>query len=187
MRIGAALLTAFILAGCTHRTAPPPTMADLEAEPAPEHEVWDARYYITDAGKPRVEIDAPYLAQFEVPESTFTRMEALPDSGKKVVTAQIYDEEGNYSATLTARELIYYKADGRYEARGGVVITTPEGRRLEGEHVTWQQRDRKVRTLGFVRITTPRERIQGYNLVADEDLETYTLARITGQVTIEEG
>ena len=43
-----------------------------------------------------------------------------------------------------------------------------------------------VRTPGFVRIRTPKENVQGYNLVADEDLETYTLARVTGQVTYEE-
>jgi hypothetical protein len=67
-----------------------------------------------------------------------------------------------------------------------VIVVTPDEKTLESEHLVWLEDDRKLRTPGFVRITTPNERVQGYNLLADEDLSTYTLARVTGQVTVED-
>ncbi len=43
-----------------------------------------------------------------------------------------------------------------------------------------------MRTPGFVRLTTAAERLQGYNLEANEDLTNYSLKRITGTVIVEE-
>jgi hypothetical protein len=74
----------------------------------------------------------------------------------------------------------------RFEATGNVDVVTPEDKRLESEHLVWYEDNRTLRTPGFVRIETPTERVQGYDLTADEDLETYTLNRMTGQVIVEE-
>ena len=58
--------------------------------------------------------------------------------------------------------------------------------RLECEHLIWLEEKREVRTPGFVSIVTPTERVQGYGLVADEDLRTVQIGRFTAQVTLEE-
>jgi len=66
------------------------------------------------------------------------------------------------------------------------VVTTQSEKRLQSEHLTWDEADRKIRTNRFVRIVTPSERVEGYGLVADEDLDTYQIGRFTAQVTIED-
>lgn len=172
-------------AGC-ERQRPPATMADVRAEAGPSQESWNVRFAVSEAGRPRLEINAGYMAQYERPDSTFTLMEAAAgDSGR--VRVLLFDEAtGDTAAAVDADRLYYYDAERRFEARGDVRVLARGGRRLAGEHLRWNEAERKIRTPHFVRITTENETVQGYELVADEDLETYSLARITGQVTIEQ-
>lgn len=90
------------------------------------------------------------------------------------------------SATIRADRIVYRDAAGRFDARGQVVVTTASGKRLEGEHLTWHEEEGRITTPGFVEITTPTDRIQGYGLRADENLDSYQLGRVTGQVTVED-
>ena len=90
------------------------------------------------------------------------------------------------SATIRADRIVYRDAAGRFDARGQVVVTTARGKRLEGEHLTWHEEEGRITTPGFVEITTPTDRIQGYGLRADENLDSYQLGRVTGQVTVED-
>ncbi len=175
--------------GCSEEAAPP-SMDDLRAEVEPTQEGWGVRFVIseaasrTDESRPRVEIQADYMATFETPDSTYTVMQG-GTTGRRIL-AHFFDEAGDTSATLRANRLILHEKQRRFDALEDVVVTTRDDKSLESEHLVWLEDDRRIRTPGFVRITTPSERIQGYNLVADEDLETYTLARVTGQVTIED-
>lgn len=90
------------------------------------------------------------------------------------------------SATIRANRIVYHDAAGRFDARGRVVVTTATGKRLEGEHLAWHEEESRITTPGFVEITTPTDRIQGYGLRADENLASYQLGRVTGQVTVED-
>lgn len=169
--------------------APAPSMEDVRAEVAPKQESWNVRYYVTESAageedsRPRLEIDALYMASFETEDSTYTVMQS--DSAGRV-TSLIFDEAGDTSATVRATRLVLLDGDRRFEATGNVVVETPDDKTLHSEHLVWFQDERKMRTPGFVRIRTPNERVQGYELVADENLETYTLRRMIGQVTVEE-
>lgn len=178
-------LVAGLLAGC-ERQAAPPTMEAVRSEGAPDQESWDVRLAVSEDGVPRAYLEAPYLARYERRDSTFSLLQSPPDSLAGRVTAQLFDEAGDASATVRADRLFYYDRERRFEAQGNVVVITPEGKRLESEHLAWREDERRVRTPGFVRITTPTERIQGYDLVADEDLDNYRIARVTGEVTVEE-
>lgn len=170
--------------GCERRTASPPSLEELRAASGPEQENWGTHYRLTIDGRPRLEIMAAHMAQFEEEDSTYTLLQGDSLAGR--VKALVFDEAGQASATIEADQLLYFNEEERYEARGEVVVVSEDDRRLEGEHLVWDEAERKIRTPHFVRITTPQERIQGYELVADEDLDTYSLARITGQVSVEE-
>lgn len=184
------LLLAGSLWACRREPVPAPSMEDVRAEIAPTLESWDVQYFITEtdedaeASRPRLDIRANYMATYETEDSTYTLM--VSDSVSERVKAHFYDQAGDTSATLHANRLILHEDEDRFEARGNVVVETPDDKRLESEHLVWYEKEREVRTPGFVRIITPKERVQGYQLVADEDLETYTLNRMTGQVTVEE-
>ncbi len=174
-----------LLGGC-ERQAAAPTMEAVRSEGAPDQESWDVRLAVSEDGLPRAHLEAPYLARYERRDSSFSLLQSPPDSLAGRVTAQLFDEAGDSSATVRADRLFYYDRERRFEAQGNVVVVTPEGKRLESEHLAWREDERRVRTPGFVRITTPTERIQGYDLVADENLDNYRIARVTGEVTIEE-
>lgn len=188
-RVLAYIIPVLLLAGC-QRQAPPVSVEAVHDEERPAQESWDARFAIINGGQPRVLVEAGYMAQFERGDSTYVLLEpAEGDTGPAndaYVTAYLFDADGDSTATLTADRLYYYDAERRMEARGQVVVVTREGKRLESEHLEWLEVEEQVRTDGFVRITTPKEQIQGYDLVADEDLETYQVARITGQVMVDD-
>lgn len=187
--IGLFLLGASPILGCSEEAAPP-SLEDVRSEIEPTQESWDVRYLVSEAGgnlmgsRPRIEIVAGYMATFETEDSTYTLMRG--DSAGARVIAIIYGETGDTTATVLSDRLILHEEDRRFEARGGVVVNTPDDKVLESEHLEWLEDDRSIRTPGFVRITTPKEAIQGYDLVADENLETYSLARVTGEVEVEE-
>lgn len=177
------------VAGCHREPASAPSMEDVRNEVAPQQESWNVRYVITEtdpdavSSRPRMDIEANYMASYETEDSTYTVMQG--DSLERVLV-HFYDEAGDTSATLLADRIILFEEEDRFEAWGNVVAETPDDRHLESEHLLWLETSREVRTPGFVRITTPQETVQGYDLIADEDLETYTLRRVTGQVLVED-
>ena len=183
------LLVAVLAAGCHREKAAPPSMEDVRSAVDPLQESWDVHYAVSEidpdavASRPRLDIQAPYMAAYETEDSTYTMMVA--DSLNRVIV-HFYDEEGDTSAVLVADRVILYDEEDRFEARGNVIADTPDDKHLESEHLVWLEKEREVRTPGFVRITTPQERVQGYDLVADENLDSYTLRRVTGQVLVED-
>ncbi|HET6566860.1 MAG TPA: LPS export ABC transporter periplasmic protein LptC [Rhodothermales bacterium] len=185
------LLLSFLLActGCERQATTAAVV--VQDEDAPQREVYGVDYTISYEGRPRMHVRAPYMAEYEREDSTYTVLSGLP-GGKPVVEDTgrvqviIYDSEGALSATIWANRVAHGEGADRYEATGNVEVTTPEERHVESEHLAWYEASGRVRTPGFVKITTPTERIQGYELNADEDLSRYTLARITGQVTASE-
>jgi LPS export ABC transporter protein LptC len=167
-------------------------MDDVRAEDAPDQESWGVHFYVTevpvgsDDSRIRLEMMAGYMARYEREDSTYRLLRSHPDSLRGRVTAHIFDAQGDSAATLTADRVFYFEQEKRFEARGRVVVVTREDKRLESEHLVWLEDRREIRTPGFVNIVTPKEQVQGYGLVADEDLKTYQIGRFTAQVTLED-
>lgn len=178
------VVAAFLLAGCARRGDTIPSDALLEETPA--QETWDVTLALSMGDRPRALVRAPYLARFERADSTFARFGPATQEDTTRVEVEVFDEDGALSATVVSDRLLYFDDERRFVAEGRVVVQTETGKTLRSEQLTWDEARRSLRTDGFVRITTPDERLQGYRLVSDENLETYTLARITGQVTVEE-
>lgn len=178
--------------GCQQQARPPGMSANALSPPGPDQESWDVRYMITELGVeaesslPRATLVAAYMARYEIPDSTYLLLKPDTASLEKQVQAFLFDEMGDSSAVVLADEIRYLEDARRFEAQGAVEVTTAKGRRLEGEQLHWLEAERMLRTDGFVRITTEKEILQGYDLVADEDLESYSLARVTGQLTLED-
>lgn len=176
-------LIALILAGCVQRGAP----ETPEPEPGerPDQESWDVTVIMEMDGRTRARLQAPYLARFDYVDSTAAHFTMLPDDPRRVLV-DVYDSEGQPSATVEANQIIYREEYRIFDATGDVVVIGRDQRRIESEHMTWDEAAAEMRSKGFVRITTPTERLSGYDLVADESVDTYSLARITGQVEVED-
>lgn len=178
------------LLGCGGRDTAP-AAANGPDESAPRHVSYDARFVMNQGERQRAAIAAGQMQQYSRGDSTFSLLMAAPDTlqgpSPARVTAWLFDAAGDSSATLTADSLIYYDRRGQFEAYGNVIVVTQEGKRLRSETLTWDESDRTIRTTAFVRITTPSERVEGYGLVADENLDTYQIGRFTAQVAVEDG
>ena len=158
----------------------------LAQDRRPDQETWGSVFEITNGPRPRVSIDAGYMAKYNQEDSTYTLLLPSDDRLGGIVTAYLFDEAGDSSAVLVANEIIYYELERRYEARGEVLVTTQDEKILETEYLTWEESERKIRTIGYVRITTPSEQIQGYDLTAEEDLSMYTLQQVTGRIQVQD-
>ena len=180
------LLGSLLFCACTTPTDNLPSLEDLRDEQRPDQESWFTRYDVLAGDRPRMQVYADYIANYDRQDSTYMILRGHPDSLSSRIVAHLYDEAGDSSATIVANEMIYFERDRRMESRGNVVVTTSDQKRLETEHLIWLELDQKVRTEGFVRITSPRENIQGYDLVADEDLENYAIARVTGKSLVDD-
>lgn len=179
----AAVLATALLLGCEERTRESAPDPEPPTGPTPTHISWNARFTMSQAGRPRAHIRAEQMEQYDTPDSTYSILRSPSDTSR--VRAHVFDEQGDSSAVIIADSVLFHDREGRFEAFGNVVVITTEDKRLESEHLTWQQADRKIRTRRFVRILTPTERVQGNGLVADEDLDTYQIGRFTAEVEME--
>jgi LPS export ABC transporter protein LptC len=182
--VGLLLAVALVL-GCEYRarqgeTGLPP---DSARRNAPSQVTWDARFVMNESGTRRAIIRADRMEQYDTDDSTYSVWRTLDDTTR--VRSYVF-EKGDSSATIIADSVVFFNEEGRFEAYGNVVVLTNEGRRLESEHLTWNQFDRTIRTRRFVHITTPTEDVRGNGLVAEEDLETYQIGRFTAEVEVDE-
>ncbi len=179
-----ALVLVVLVGGCSSCESRPkrtaPSESDLAEQPA--HESWGTELYLSEDGLPLVVITAPYTRQYDREDSTVT---VLSSSDQERVVATIMDEEGQPSSTVTADEIRYMEESRQFEALGAVVVVTDTDR-LETEQLSWDEDSDMIYAPGFVRIYTPDENIQGYELESTKNLSTYSLTRVTGQVYIDE-
>ncbi len=169
------------LGACGRAAAPGVALRD-STRVLPSREAWHVALDVHDGTRPRVKMEAAYMATFD----RDTLLHVLTgDTLRARVEAELFDATGQPSAHLTADTLFYYERDRRFRASGRVVVTTEDGRRLETEHLTWLEADARVTAPGFVHIVTPTEDVQGYSLRASEDLTSYQLARVTAEVDVE--
>lgn len=123
------------------------------------------------------------MEQYRTADSSYSVWRSMNDTAR--VRVYLF-EQGDSSATVTADSLVFQDQKGVLDAYRNVVVVTESNKRLETEHLIWNQSDRKIRTRRFVRIQTPTEVVQGNGLVADEDLETYQLGRFSAEVEVED-
>ncbi|PSQ69214.1 MAG: LPS export ABC transporter periplasmic protein LptC [Bacteroidetes bacterium QH_2_64_26] len=158
--------------------------AEADAGPTPTHISWDAQFVMSEGGRPRAVIAARRMEQYRTSDSTYSVWRSMHDTAR--VRLQLYDQQGDSSATVTADSLVFQERKGLLDAYQDVIVVTETNKRLQTEHLIWRQADRKIRTRRFVRIRTPTEVAQGNGLVADEDLETYQLGQFEAEVQVDD-
>ncbi len=182
---------ALLLAGCEQRASSPHAFEEADSADRPAQESWDVNFVISqvlrgeEESKPRVRVVAGYMANFEE-DSTYTLLQHEKDSQAEPSIAYLFDEAGDSTATVTANRFYYFDDERRMEAHGNVRVKSREDRVLETEHLIWLDEEQELRAPGFLRMETPTELVEGYELRGDETLQTYEIARVTGQVTMED-
>jgi len=179
------VLACLLLPACERRSVQV-SMETVRGEDTPVQETWNAHFVQTTGGTPRLDVRSAYQASFERGDSTFVLMSAAGDSSATRVVAVVYGKDGDTTAVVRADRLYWYEDQERFEAQGNVVADAKSGRRVESEHLDWDDRTGQLSTPGFARVYEDSNILEGYGLTADEALGEWSLANFTGQVEVTE-
>jgi LPS export ABC transporter protein LptC len=130
--------------------------------------------FVTDAGVRRATVHSDTAYTFE--ESTRWEM--------RQVKATFFKPSGEQDGVLTSREATYNTRLGNMEARGNVVVTASDGRRLESPHLRYEpSRNEITSDSAFTSRDSRGRTLSGIGFVSDPDLRTVRVlkaARSTG-------
>ena len=85
------------------------------------------------------------------------------------ITVTFYDDNGKETSTLTAREGTYRWQTGSMEARGNVVVVSPDGERLETSVLRYDEPTHSITTDQRFTYRTPDEYLEGNGFRSDPD------------------
>ncbi|NOT38700.1 MAG: LPS export ABC transporter periplasmic protein LptC [Saprospiraceae bacterium] len=115
----------------------------------------------TDSGKIILRIIAPEMLRSAKGNQT-------QDEFRKGITATFYNN-GILSNTLTANYANRITEEGKTFLSDQVVLKNPKGEKLETAELTWDERNGRVSTDKFVRLSRAEEIVQGYGFESDQN------------------
>ena len=105
---------------------------------------------------------------------------------RKGVEIETYnDSTHRIESTLIANYAIFLEKQQLWEAKGSVVATNAEGRKLETEQLFWNQKTKRVYSNVDSKVTQGRDVIIGEGFEADEQFEDYTIRKPKGRVSVD--
>lgn len=154
------------LAGCgtRHGASPAATAVDL-----PDQEVSDFVLTETDEGTPQWKLYARYAATYNARNVVVAR----------AVRVDFFDEKGEESSELTAREGEIELRSHDMTARGDVVLQTREGTRMATQQIRFLNREQKIVSpvQQLVRVERGGDVLTGYGFESDPDLRRFEFKR----------
>lgn len=145
----------------------------------PDELAYDIEVLYSDSGSIRLKLNAPEIARFASLEKPYVEY-------PKGLHVEFYNELGEVTTRMSAEYAIQYQDKGITEAQRNVVVVNEEGEMLQTEQLTWDEKNKLIRTEEFVRITTNNEQLTGYGLEADQTFSWYKIKKPAGVIELEE-
>jgi LPS export ABC transporter protein LptC len=165
----ALLLAIALLCACKEEKGPPIAANKQTIADSADQVLFGQRMLITDRGLNRAEIHSDTAYFFD--ENTRTEM--------RIVDGKFFNSQGLLDAVLTSRTGLYNQRLNSLEARGDVVITTIDGRRLETPYVRYDQRVNLVSSDSIFTLTDPDGRkLHGIGFTTDPDLNDLKVVKM---------
>jgi LPS export ABC transporter protein LptC len=157
------------LAACSSLDQPPTTATAADSA---DQIGYGVLHYMTTDGVRRLKLEADSAYMYE-------RSQRHKLFG---ITVTFYSPEGRETSTLTARDGNYDWRTGDMEARGDVVVVSPDRRRLETTLLRYNRTtDRIVGPEPFVWVT-PEQRVEGDAFTSDPELRNVETTRARGDI-----
>jgi len=166
-----AAAVAMLLAGCEEKIKPS-VLPSVDSRTLPQQESWNSRIVISDSGRTRAVIDAGYIRVYE--SSKQTEM-------SQGVVVHFFDPDGHQTSVLTSDEGTVDEGTNNLAAYKHVLVVSENARRLSTEKLYWDNAKQLIHTPEFVRIVSPKEKVQGHGLESDQSLRNYRIFRATGE------
>lgn len=142
----------------------------------PIQEVKDIEIVYSDSAMVQVKVNAPVLNRYESdnPYIEFT----------KGLKAEFYDDHMVAKSHLTADYGIRYEKQQSMEAKKNVVIINEKGDQLNTEHLIWDEKNAKLYSDDFVKITTADEVLFGNGFVSNQDFTKWKIYKLKGTIPL---
>jgi LPS export ABC transporter protein LptC len=142
----------------------------------PTQEARDIEIIYSDSARIQVKLNAPVLNNFESdnPYIEFS----------KGLKAEFYDDNMVPKSHLTADYGIRYERKQSMEAKKNVVIVNEKGEQLNTEHLIWDEKNGKLYSDDFVKITTADEVLYGNGFVSNQDFTKWKIYKLKGTIPL---
>ncbi|MEM6965254.1 MAG: LPS export ABC transporter periplasmic protein LptC [Bacteroidota bacterium] len=100
------------------------------------------------------------------------------------IEVDFFGPTGRTQSELTAKYAIRYESKNEITVRDSVVWQSKRQERLETEELIWDEKQNKVYTKKFVKITKPEEILYGYGFEADQDFTRWEIQVPTGKIKV---
>ena len=159
-----------LLWGCEEKIKPS-VLGGVSSTTLPSQESWNATVTFTDSGIVKAILKAGHISQYEGTKQT------TMDQG---VHVDFFDEHGLHSSVLTSQAGKVDETTNNLEATGNVVVVSDSGIVVETEKLYWDNQRQLIHSDEFVKITSPKEKLQGHGFESDQSLKNYRIFRVTG-------
>lgn len=168
------LVLGLTILGCEEKIKPS-VLPGIDSESLPQQESWNSKIVLSDSGRVKAMIYATYVRVYQSPAETHLL------NGMKV---HFYGEDGKESSVLTAQSGKVDENTKNLEATGNVVVVSSDSTTLRTEKLYWDNKRQVVHTTEFVRIDSPKERLQGYGFESDQHLRRYRIFKVSGESAV---
>lgn len=150
----------------------------IEGEKFPAEVVQDAIVLYSDSGIVKVRLTAPKMEHYYEKRPYVELTEGI--------NLVFYNSYGKVTSHLTANYAINYENEGRLEAKGDVILINEVGEKLNTEHLIWLQKEEKIFSEVFVKITTADEIIMGDGFESNQSFTKFKITHIKGTLLVDE-
>lgn len=175
--IAATFVVAIFFIGCSNDEDVLPDLS--EKAPKPVEISINTTILYSDSAVLRLKIVTPELQRWTNLETPYVEF-------PKGLSLFFYDSLGNIESTITADYAINYTEEKRVEVKHNVEVVNGNEETLNTEHLIWLQKEEKIYTEEFVKITTPDEIIYGDGLEANQQFTKYRIKNIKGTIAVDE-
>ena len=105
---------------------------------------------------------------------------------EKGVYLEKFDTLFHIDASIKADTAYYYEKKKLWELRSNVQIQSQRGDKFETELLFWNEKEEKVYSDKYIRISQEDKIITGYGFESDQNLTEYQIKNTTGVFTVED-
>lgn len=158
MRAGPTILAAVVVLGCAEGKGTP-LAAGSPADSA-DQVMFGVKVVLADNGLQRAQLFADTAYMYD--ESTRSEL--------RRVRTIFYTPQGAKNGVLTSRQGTYNSRLGSMEARGSVLVTTDDGRRLETPQLRYDPARNEISSDSVFVFTQGQRRVEGRGFVSDPNM-----------------
>jgi LPS export ABC transporter protein LptC len=146
-----------------------------DAQNVPSLRIENLNGRLTEMGRIKVRFTAPRMLQYNFATEKYTD---FPDG----IELYRYTDSATFESSVIADKAINYEAKNLWEATGNVKMRNAKGELLETEKLYWDQKNKRIYTDVWVKITNKDAIINGEGLESDEAFDNYEIQRVSNSV-----